>query len=134
MRTFIKTGKIVCWKEGDDWQVGNLLETDAVDDRGNFGITTKNGKLPFGYLIGEDRVLVRHSRTCTETESVVEEFVEWSRLYNYYGDKGYEGIPLHHASETRYSDAELMRMRDAAEEKELLEEAKDEKEWLQQGY
>lgn len=95
----LKQSEVVWWKEGEDFHVGYLLryETQVIT---KYGGARSSDSIPRGDATA---VLVRHSRTVTETEPLVESFVPWNRLYHYYGDKALNQTE-HHVSYLRISD------------------------------
>lgn len=103
---FLKTGKKVYWKKNwtdpnEPWHVGNLVSLS--DDR----LITFRGVIAYCYVTANEWVLVRHSRTVDETKDVLLEFVEWSKLYNYYGDKTPPEFEKEYASVPYKSDERL---------------------------
>lgn len=115
---FLKTGKKVYWKKdwtdpNEPWHVGNLLNVNCKYQE-NYCVQN-GGELNVRYVLSDDMVLVRHSRTGNETEDVLLEFVEWSKLYNYYGDKTPPEFTKEHASVPYKSDEQLKEIGKAVE-------------------
>lgn len=121
---YLRSAEIVVWEDNGTYHIGNLLRlnkpvTERDGDKGTEGhnsyVLTELGGIRLSESIPRSdavSVLIRHSKTVTETESVVESFVPWNKLYHYYGDKeGKEKLPPHHVSQKRYTDDALVQFR-----------------------
>lgn len=101
----LKSLKRVYWKQDWNdpqapWFVGELMVTNS-DIIGTRLYVSQHGVLPASRFDDATYVLVRHSH------SQELEFVEWSKLFNYYGDKTPPEFEKEHASVPYKSDEEL---------------------------
>lgn len=124
----LHSAEIVWWLDGNGaYQIGRLLRAKYNTGSENL-ITLYSGGMLSESLTALSLmpVLVRVSKECTETESVVEEFVSWCELHHYYGDKegGDKKLPPHHVSYKRFTNEQLAELGDANEHgtKQVFEE------------
>lgn len=108
-RTLVKAGKPVYWNLDGAWQAGKLLTWGEQQYQ-----ITHLGLFKLRESDSTTLILVQHAQTGEL------EFVEWSKLHNYYGDKTPPEFEPEHASVSYKSDEELRAIgSEKREEKEL---------------